>query len=202
MNSLSFLFIALFLFIILPLQTKSKNFHLILNSHLDLTWALPFDQYYYGSGKGYYSYACVRCIFDNLIEILDKNPSRKFTISEMYYIQKYYYETLANDQIKRQKFVDLVRKKQIIIAQPGLCIYDQSTNHYDDIIDQMTLGNFMAFEIFGEKIETGWSIDAFGSSYTNSFILQLFGVKNLLIDRISESERNKRIVDSYFALYL
>ena len=87
---------------------------------------------------------------------------------------------------------DLITKKQIVFAQGGLSIYDEATTHYDDIIDQMRYGVRKIYEMFGIKINNGWALDAFGQSFTNTFILKNFGVKSFVFDRLNDYERNER----------
>jgi len=169
------------------------DLHIVINSHLDLTWGMHFSEIYYGTGGGTWYWVCVKCLYDDLMTSLSENSERKFTISETYFTHLFYYETLAGDEVKRQKLKDLFKNKQFIFGQSGLCIHDQATTHYDEIIDQLTFGLRFAFELFHEEPRDGWSLDIFGVSYTNTVLLRQFGGKTMVMDRISEGDRSKRI---------
>ena len=178
----------LFIFLFLKIHT-SKNVHIVLNSHLDLTWLMTAQELYYG--EGFASSYCAKCLFDDLINILSKDPKRTFTISELFFFLKYYEETKSEDPKKNEKLFELIKKKQLILGQSGVSIYDQATTHYEDIIDQMSYGMRKIYNLFNLKIEHGWALDVFGQSFTNTFILKKFGIKSLIFDRVSEIERQK-----------
>ncbi len=168
------------------------NVHIVLNSHNDLSWGLTYEEYFNGTGKGYYSYCCVKCIYDRIIDILEKNPQRNFTISESSFLFEYY-EYLQKDEVKLQKMLYFLENKQLIIAQSGLSINDQTVNHYDDMIDQFTNGHLKVFEIFKIKLENSWGLDAFGLSFTFTYILKKSGINNYIVDRVGTIERTQRI---------
>ena len=114
----------------------------------------------------------------------------------MYFVHKYYHETLAGNDEKRHNFTELFRRKQLNLGHARLCIHDQATTHYDEIIDHMTAGMRLAFDLFEEEPRVGWAMDAFGHSYTNTVILRQFGIKAQIADRINENERSQRINQS------
>ena len=87
----------------------------------------------------------------------------------MYFVHKYYHETLAGNDEKRHNFTELFRRKQLNLGHARLCIHDQATTHYDEIIDHMTAGMRLAFDLFEEEPRVGWAMDAFGHSYTNIY---------------------------------
>lgn len=71
----------------------AKNIHLVLNSHLDITWGSSYTDLYEGPLK------CGKCVFDKIIQFLSEEPLRTFTFSELYYVFQYFDE--INDEKKK-----------------------------------------------------------------------------------------------------
>ncbi len=67
------------------------TFHIVCHSHDDVGWTSPPDQYY--SHK-------VKSILNTVTEALMKDPSRKFTQTEMYFFEKWWNE--INDTKKEE----------------------------------------------------------------------------------------------------
>jgi len=189
-NIFSMLCIFLCIFSQVPLTTPTKV-HLVLNSHNDLTWGMNFDEIYNGTGGGAWAWVCVKCLLEDLTQILSENSNRTFTLTEMYFVLVYYNENKNNT--KGEKLKNMIKNKQLIIGQAGLSIPDEATTHYDEIIDQLTYGSREAYELFDVRVEDGWALDVFGNSYTNREILRQYGVNNIIVDRISDGERLRRM---------
>uniref|UniRef100_A0A453MAQ3 Glycoside hydrolase family 38 N-terminal domain-containing protein n=1 Tax=Aegilops tauschii subsp. strangulata TaxID=200361 RepID=A0A453MAQ3_AEGTS len=53
----------------------------------------------------------------------------------------------------------------------GMCMHDEATVHYIDMIDQTTLGHRFIKEEFGQIPRIGWQIDPFGHSAVQAYLL-------------------------------
>ena len=104
------------------------NIHLIAHSHDDVGYMLTPD--------GYYD-VFVRAIITNVVEALQKGSWRKFTQVEIYFFHRWWKE-----QNKQTQDVvrGLVNKGQVVFTNGGWTVNDEGCAHYNNIIDQMTLG--------------------------------------------------------------
>ena len=108
---------------------KKLNIHLIAHSHDDVGWMISADEYY--------NY--VRTIINSVVTSLKANPERKFTQVEMYFFHRWWSE--QNEQT-RKTYKTLVENGQIVFINGGWTVNDEGAAHYNNIIDQMTLGEF------------------------------------------------------------
>lgn len=53
----------------------------------------------------------------------------------------------------------------------GMCMHDEATPHYIDLIDQTTLGHQFIKDEFGQLPRVGWQIDPFGHSSVQAYLL-------------------------------
>jgi hypothetical protein len=53
----------------------------------------------------------------------------------------------------------------------GMCMHDEATAHYIDMIDQTTLGHRFIKEEFNVTPRIGWQIDPFGHSAVQAYLL-------------------------------
>lgn len=53
----------------------------------------------------------------------------------------------------------------------GMCMHDEATPHYIDLIDQTTLGHRYIKDEFGQTPRVGWQIDPFGHSAVQAYLL-------------------------------
>jgi hypothetical protein len=53
----------------------------------------------------------------------------------------------------------------------GMCMHDEATPHYIDLIDQTTLGHKYIKDEFGQLPRVGWQIDPFGHSAVQAYLL-------------------------------
>uniref|UniRef100_A0A2P2MM39 Alpha-mannosidase-like n=1 Tax=Rhizophora mucronata TaxID=61149 RepID=A0A2P2MM39_RHIMU len=52
-----------------------------------------------------------------------------------------------------------------------MCMHDEATVHYIDMIDQTTLGHKFIKDEFGQLPRVGWQIDPFGHSTVQAYLL-------------------------------
>lgn len=52
-----------------------------------------------------------------------------------------------------------------------MCMHDEATPHYIDLIDQTTLGHWYIKEEFNQVPRVGWQIDPFGHSAVQAYLL-------------------------------
>ncbi|RUS91017.1 hypothetical protein EGW08_001234, partial [Elysia chlorotica] len=171
------------------------NVHLVPHSHIDVGWLKSVDEYYTGEGDGDHGntlYAgCVRCILNNTLQELVKNPSRTFIFAEMKYFSRFWHEaSMAEKNTIRQ----LIKERRLEIVNGGWVMSDAGVTVYNDIIDQHTLGFDFIRETLGPcaQTRTGWHVDQFGHSSEHASIFAQMGYDSLFIGRISDSDKEKK----------
>jgi len=112
------------------------NIHLMAHSHDDVGWMITPDEYY----------QYVRNIITNVVKSLQVSPGRKFTQVETYFFHRWWSE--QNEETKKV-YRKLVDDGQIVFTNGGWCVNDEGAAHYNNIIDQMTLGLRFLDEEFG-----------------------------------------------------
>jgi hypothetical protein len=117
---------------------KKLNIHLIPHTHDDVGWMRTVDDYYNFE---------VRNIINNVVKSLQVSPNRKFTYVESYFFHRWWTE--QNEDIKNivRKFV---MSGQLVFTNGGWCVNDEGAAHYQNIIDQMTLGLRFLDDEFGK----------------------------------------------------
>ena len=142
-------------------KVKPITVHLIPHSHMDAGWLMSADQYYYGEHSSKY---CVKCIFDSLLKSLNKNNERTFTVSDIYYFNKWY----ANlQEIEKLEIRKLVSSGRIEFVNGGWVMHDEATTNYNQILDQIRLGVEFLLREFKVRPRVAWQLDPFGHSNTN-----------------------------------
>ena len=72
---------------------------------------------------------------------------------------------------------------------------DEAGTHYEDIINEMTLGHKYIFDQFGVRPKVGWHIDPFGHSNQVSTLYSQMGFDAFSIYRIHHDDVDKRMAD-------
>ncbi|KAI4336391.1 hypothetical protein L6164_014924 [Bauhinia variegata] len=165
------------------------NVHLVPHTHDDVGWLKTVDQYYVGSNNSIQG-ACVQNVLDSLVPALLADKNRRFIYVEQAFFQRWWREqSEAVQNIVKQ----LVNSGQLEFINGGMCMHDEATTHYIDMIDQTTLGHKFIKEEFGVTPRIGWQIDPFGHSAVQAYLLGAeVGFDSLFFARIDYQDRAKR----------
>jgi alpha-mannosidase len=137
------------------------NIHIIPHTHTDVGWLFTADQYFYGNND---MNKCVKCILDNIIPLLENEPFRTYTFSEIAYFEKWY--RLQNERV-RLKIKQFIKENRLEFVNGGWVMNDEATPLYQDMIDNMRMGLAFLKEEFDIVPGAAWYIDSFGHSNTN-----------------------------------
>ncbi|XP_034916190.1 alpha-mannosidase At3g26720 isoform X1 [Populus alba] len=166
------------------------NVHLVPHSHDDVGWLKTVDQYYFG-GNNSIRGACVQNVIDSVMSSLFEDKNRKFIYVEMAFFQRWWRQ---QSEAMKIKVKDLVNSGQLEFINGGMCMHDEATPHYIDLIDQTTLGHKYIKDEFGQIPRVGWQIDPFGHSAVQAYLLGAeLGFDSLFFARIDYQDRAKRL---------
>ncbi|KAK9003932.1 hypothetical protein V6N11_001751 [Hibiscus sabdariffa] len=166
------------------------NVHLVPHSHDDVGWLKTVDQYYFG-GNNTIRGACVQNVLDSVISALLEDQNRKFIYVEMAFFQRWWRQ---QSNAKKVKGKELVNSGQLEFINGGMCMHDEATPHYIDLIDQTTLGHKYIKDEFDQIPRVGWQIDPFGHSAVQAYLLGAeLGFDSLFFARIDYQDRAKRL---------
>ncbi|GKV26020.1 hypothetical protein SLEP1_g35382 [Rubroshorea leprosula] len=111
----------------------------------------------------------------------------------MAFFQRWWRQQTNSTKIKVQ---ELVQSGQLEFINGGMCMHDEATPHYIDMIDQTTLGHRFIKDEFGQIPRVGWQIDPFGHSAVQAYLLGAeLGFDSLFFARIDYQDRAKRLQD-------
>lgn len=162
--------------------------HLVLHSHLDAGWFKTPDEYFSGGSKeGIHGAA--KTALDAVLDEMAKDSRRRFTFADIKFIS-WWWRSLADE--KRPIFKDLVRRRQIEIAQGSWVSTDEATTNYEDIILNMQMGHEFLYAEFGIRPRVGWMPDEFGHSAANAALYSDFGFDAMIISRIPDDVKAAR----------
>ncbi|CAL0305214.1 unnamed protein product [Lupinus luteus] len=165
------------------------NVHLVPHTHDDVGWLKTIDQYYVGSNNSIQG-ACVQNVLDSLVPALLADKNRKFIYVEQAFFQRWWRE---QSEVVQNTVKQLVNSGQLEFINGGMCMHDEATTHYIDMIDQTTLGHQFLKEEFGVTPRIGWQIDPFGHSAVQAYLLGAeVGFDSLFFARIDYQDRAKR----------
>ncbi|KAL6011769.1 hypothetical protein ACLOJK_002234 [Asimina triloba] len=134
--------------------------------------------------------ASVENVLDSVVAALLADKNRKFIYVEQAFFQRWWRQ--QSEAV--QKIVkELVDSGQLEFINGGMCMHDEATTHYIDMIDQTTLGHRFIKEEFGKTPRIGWQIDPFGHSAVQAYLLGAeVGFDSLYFWRIDYQDRAKR----------
>ncbi|KAI3670137.1 hypothetical protein L6452_41791 [Arctium lappa] len=168
------------------------NVHLVPHSHDDVGWLKTVDQYYTGANNSIRG-ACVQNVLDSVISALLDDKNRKFIYVEIAFFQRWWNQ---QSELLKTKVKELVNSGQLEFINGGMCMHDEATPHYIDLIDQTTLGHMFIHREFGQKPRVGWQIDPFGHSSVQAYLLGAeVGFDSLFFARMDYQDRAKRKSD-------
>ncbi|KAJ7971780.1 Alpha-mannosidase [Quillaja saponaria] len=165
------------------------NVHLVPHTHDDVGWLKTVDQYYVGSNNSIQG-ACVQNVLDSIVPALLADKNRKFIYVEQAFFQRWWWDQseAVQNVVKR-----LVSSGQLEFINGGMCMHDEASPHYIDMIDQTTLGHLFLKKEFGVTPRIGWQIDPFGHSAVQAYLLGAeVGFDSLFFGRIDYQDRAKR----------
>ncbi|CAK8542739.1 unnamed protein product [Lathyrus sativus] len=166
------------------------NVHLVPHSHDDVGWLKTVDQYYVGSNNSIRG-ACVQNVLDSVMSALLEDQNRKFIYVEMAFFQRWWRQ---QSKAMKLKVKELVNSGQLEFINGAMCMHDEATPHYIDLIDQTTLGHQFIKDEFGKIPRVGWQIDPFGHSAVQAYLLGAeLGFDSLFFARIDYQDRAKRL---------
>ncbi|XP_032521675.1 alpha-mannosidase 2 isoform X2 [Danaus plexippus] len=157
-------------------QWSSKNklkVFIVPHSHNDPGWLKTFENYYKTQ---------TRAIFTNMVEKLNEGVGRKFIWAEVSYLALWW----ASDATDKEKlaFQKLLKSGQIEIVTGGWVMNDEANSHWLSIVQQLTTGHQWLMDNVGYIPKNHWSIDPFGYSSTQPYLLKLSGLENSVIQRV------------------
>lgn len=165
------------------------NVHLVAHSHDDVGWLKTIDQYYVGSNNSIQK-ACVQNVLDSIVPALLADKNRKFIFAEQAFFQRWWRD---QSEAVQSTVRQLVSSGQLELINGGMCMHDEATAHYIDMIDQTTLGHRFIKEEFNVTPRIGWQIDPFGHSAVQAYLLGAeVGFDSLFFARIDYQDRAKR----------
>ncbi|CAM8896888.1 unnamed protein product [Rhodiola kirilowii] len=165
------------------------NVHLVPHSHDDVGWLKTVDQYYVGANNSIRG-ACVQNVLDSAISALLEDKNRKFIYVEIAFFLRWWRQ---QSDVYQARVKELVNSGQLEFINGGMCMHDEATTHYIDLIDQTTLGHQFIKENFDKTPRIGWQIDPFGHSAVQAYLLGAeLGFDALFFARIDYQDRAKR----------
>ena len=178
MNEILFkIYIPINIFIIILISTIicDINIHLIPHTHLDPGWLYTAEEYY--------NMESINDIFCTVIHQLYDDPKKEktFVINEMFYFKRWYEETNPDNYMKIKQ---LVEEKRLEFVSGSFVANDEATPSYNDIIDQIRIGQQFLEEELNITSKTAWYIDSFGHSAGNAYLMTEFDYENIVLGRM------------------
>jgi lysosomal alpha-mannosidase len=183
--------LALLLVSICVVQSVPLNIHVVPHTHDDVGWLKTPDEYYYGANSSIQD-AGVQYIIDTVIMALQANPARKFIYVEMAFFFRWWREQSPATQAIVK---GLVTSGQLEFINGGWTMHDEACVHFEDMVDQMTLGHQFLKSTFNIVPKIGWQLDPFGHSSTSAILNVLTGFEALFFARMDYQDFNTREAD-------
>lgn len=152
---------------------KSNNIVIIPTTHWDREWYLPFNEFR----------AYLVLMFDNLIEIFNKDPNFNFVLDGQTIPLEDYLEVRPEQEEQIKKFVE---EKQLSIG-PMYVLPDEFLISGESIIRNLLLGHKICKK-FGRVMKAGYIPDPFGHIAQLPQILSEFEIPSFIFARGSGNE--------------
>ena len=144
-------------------------------------WQVTVDQYFYEQ---------VFYIYDTVLERLEENPDRKFIAVEIGFFARWWDEAPVS---KQQRMAAVIESDQLEFINGGWCMHDEATPTFIEMTDQTTRGHQFIYKHFGKKPRGTWSIDPFGHTNTQAWLLGYdAGMPSLFWGRMDWQDREMR----------
>lgn len=141
------------------------------HSHNDPGWLKTFDKYYETE---------TRLILSNMLRHLDENADMRFIWAEISYFSRWFELLGASSQ---QKVRNFLRRGQLEFVTGGWVMNDEANSHWLSILQQLSEGQSWLMRHLNVTPTAHWSIDPFGYSPTQAYLVRGTGIKNMLIQR-------------------
>lgn len=165
-----------FLCMLLQAIAKLKVF-VVLHSHNDAGWLETADFYYQNQ---------TQYIFNTMLELLQEDPSLKYSWAEIYFLSRYLTEYPQKKPIVQK----LINEKRLEIVGGGWVQNDEALPDYELALRQMETGfEYLRTELNVTKIKTGWQLDPFGHSSLTAALWEKMGFESLVISRVEMDQR-------------
>lgn len=146
----------------------------IPHSHCDPGWIKTFDEYFQTQTKQ---------ILTTVINALKKDKRRKFIWAEISYFEWWWRE-----QTHEMRLVvrELIKEGQFEFVTGGWVQPDEANSELYAMEIQLQEGHDWLRATFGDEVipKYGWAIDPFGYSPTMAWLLQKYGFRAMLIQRV------------------
>ena len=109
---------------------------MLTHTHDDVGWLKTYEEYFTGTNQGV-TIANVKLILDTTIEALLRNPDYRFTYVEIKFFSMWWEKQTAElqDQVRT-----LVNEGRLEFVNAGWSMHDEACTHYDDMMNNMMIG--------------------------------------------------------------
>ncbi len=108
-----------------------------------------------------------------------KDERRHFIWAEISYFDRWW----GREFLQRSKFIQLLKSGRFEFVTGGWVMNDEALPSYTAIVNQLTEGHEWLRRNFDYRPQSGWSIDPFGYSPTQAYLLSKAGLEHMLIQR-------------------
>jgi len=150
------------------------NVLVIPHSHCDPGWIKTFDDYFQSQTQE---------ILTSVIDALKKDKRRKFIWAEISYFEWWWRE---QDEETHKVVRNLLSNGQLEFVTAGWVQPDEANSELYAMEIQLQEGHDWVRATFGEDYipHYGWAIDPFGYSPSMAWLLQKYGFRGMLIQRV------------------
>jgi len=164
---------------------EKKYVHLFPHSHTDEGWLAKSDDFFTGKDTSIFSGSVQDILDTTMLELLiDKN--RTFCYAETKYFYMWWEK---QDAAMKEKVRGLVKRGQLDLLSGGWAAPDEATTTYDQIIDNMQIGQQFLQREFEHHPKVSWQVDAFGLSTGYARLARDFGFDAMFFSRVDIAEK-------------